>query len=99
MDRDEADIEKNKTACLAKKGSGESLLQADVPQEGNTGENGGGTEGGKEGGGHAGALAGLRSALSSITEEAQLDCEDAKLSAILGKFGASLTLALEKHSN
>ena len=97
MDRDEADIEKNKTACLAKKGSGESLPQADVPQEGNTGETGGGTEGGKEGGDHVRALAGLKSALSSITKESQFDCEDAKLSAILGKFGASLSLALEKH--
>ena len=79
----------------SQEGSGGSLPQADVPQEGNTGETGGGIEGGKEGGDHGGALAGLKFALSSITEEAQLDYEDAKLSAILCNFGVSLSLALE----
>ena len=97
--RDEAAIEKNKTAHLAKKGSGESLPQSNVPQEGNTGGTGGGTEGGKEGGGHYGALTGLKSELSSITEEAQLNYEDTNLSPILGKFGTSLSLAFEKHLN
>ena len=46
---------------------------------------------------HAGSLAGIISKLFSITEEAQLDYEDENMSAILGKFGASLMKAFEKH--